>query len=149
MKSCRTLLGFDYGDKKIGVAVGQELTTSAHPLTTLYTVRGQPDWVAISRLLSHWRADALVVGLPLNLDDSEQRISQAARRFANRLWGRYQLPVYLADERLSSRGAAMLLRERRQAGATNKGKEESIDAVAAVLILDTFFSQAPEERIKL
>jgi len=110
MKPCRTLLGFDYGDKKIGVAVGQELTASAHPLTTLYALSGQPDWEAISHLISHWRADALIVGLPLNLDDSEQRISKAARRFANRLWGRYQLPVYLADERLSSRGAAMLLR---------------------------------------
>ena len=149
MKPCRTLLSFDYGEKKIGVAIGQELTASARPLTTLYSARGQPDWSAISRLIDHWRANALIVGLPLKMDDSEQRISQAARRFANRLRGRYQLPVYLADERLSSRGAAAILRERQLAGTPLSREGESIDAVAAVLILDTFFGQTPAERIKL
>ncbi len=137
MSGCRTLLAFDYGHKKIGVAVGQELTGAARPLVTLPARKGEPDWEAIGALLQQWRPAALVVGLPLHLDGSEQDTTHAARRFANRLRGRYHLPVYFADERLSSMAALQLLREQYQ---ERKGRSQGVDAVAAQLILETFFS---------
>ncbi len=137
MSGCRTLLAFDYGHKKIGVAVGQELTASARPLCTLSARHGDPDWTAIGELIQQWRPAALVVGLPLQLDGSEQDTTHAARRFANRLRGRYHLPVYFADERLSSMVALQVLRDQYP---ERKGRRQGVDAVAAQLILETFFS---------
>ncbi len=138
MSGSRTLLAFDYGHKKIGVAVGQEVTASARPLLTLASRDGRPDWAGISALLHQWRPQALVVGLPLQLNGEEQDTTQAARRFANRLRGRYHLPVYFADERMSSMAAQQLVRERSAAG---RGRPPGVDAVAAQLILETFFSE--------
>ncbi|MES9871243.1 MAG: Holliday junction resolvase RuvX, partial [Sedimenticola sp.] len=97
-----TLLGFDYGPSKIGVAVGQTLTGSATPLDTLRSVQEKPDWEGISRLIEEWKPEALVVGLPFNMDDTEAEIAPQARRFARQLEGRYHLPVHMADERLTS-----------------------------------------------
>jgi putative Holliday junction resolvase len=125
----RTLLGFDFGTKRIGVAVGQELTRTATALVTLNSRDGGPDWTAISRLIEEWQPAALVVGLPLNLDGSESESSRLARRFGNRLAGRYNLPVFTADERLSSSEAEALLAER---GRFDKA---DIDKLAAQLIL--------------
>lgn|SRR5690554_2677919 len=135
VRSSRTLLGFDYGDRKIGVAVGQELTRSSSPIGTLRSHGGRPDWEGITRLIEQWRPDALVVGVPLNMDGTEQPMTEAARRFARRLEGRYRLPVYAADERLSSIEAARLLRE------SGGGRRQGLDEVAAHVILQTFFSQ--------
>jgi putative Holliday junction resolvase len=125
----RTLLGFDFGTRRIGVAVGQELTRTATALTTLNSRDGGPDWAAITRLIEEWQPDALVVGLPLNLDGSESESSRLARRFGNRLAGRYNLPVFTADERLSSSEAETLLAEQ---GRFDKA---DIDRLAAQLIL--------------
>lgn len=98
----RTLLGFDYGQKRIGVAVGQQLTRSATPLTTIRARDGNPDWSTISRIIEEWKPDALVVGVPYHMDGSGQSMTDAARRFSRRLEGRYKLPVFPAEERLSS-----------------------------------------------
>ncbi|VAW78221.1 Putative pre-16S rRNA nuclease Yqg [hydrothermal vent metagenome] len=98
----QTLLGFDYGRKRIGVAVGQQLTCSASPLTTVSARDGKPDWPAISRLLDEWKPDALVVGIPYHMDGTEQDMTRAAQRFGRQLEGRYQLPVHHAEERLTS-----------------------------------------------
>ena len=101
-KPTQTLLGFDYGRKRIGVAVGQQLTCSATALTTVQAKDGKPDWSAISRLLEEWKPDALVVGIPYHMDGTEQDMTHAARRFGRQLEGRYKLPVHHAEERLTS-----------------------------------------------
>jgi putative Holliday junction resolvase len=129
-----TLLGFDYGPAKIGVAVGQTLTGTATPLTTLRAVKQRPDWAAIGRLIENWKPDRLVVGLPLNMDDSEAPVAAGARRFARQLEGRYRLPVTLVDERLTSRGA-------REAVGGRPKRIEELDALAAKLILETWLSE--------
>ena len=131
----RIFLGFDFGTKRIGVAVGQELTRSARALETLKSRDGGPDWAGISRLIEQWHPAALVLGLPLNLDGSDHEITRLARRFGNRLRGRYNLPVYTIDERLSSAEAETLLA---QQGRFDK---EAVDKVAAQVILQSWLEQ--------
>ena len=128
-----TLLGFDYGPRKIGVAVGQTVTNTATPLATLRSSRDQPDWEGIARLIAAWQPQALVVGLPFDLDDTEAQMAPQAKRFARRLHGRFRLPVHLADERLTSR-------EARQRVGGQIRKVEELDAVAAKLILETWLN---------
>jgi putative Holliday junction resolvase len=132
----RTLLGFDFGTRRIGVAVGQELTGNASPLVTLKAQNGAPDWTEVERLIRDWQPDAVVVGLPLNEDGSAHAITAGARRFGNRLHGRYQLPVYWIDERLSSAEATSRL-------ADNKIKtdRQNIDKVAAQIILESWLNR--------
>jgi putative Holliday junction resolvase len=98
-------LAFDFGLRRIGVAVGQTITGSAMPLDLVNAQDGAPDWVAIDRLVSEWKPDLLVVGLPYTMDGSEQEISSRARSFANDLEHRYPCPVHIVDERLSSHEA--------------------------------------------
>lgn len=128
------LLGFDFGPKKIGLATGQTITATATPLTTLRAVNHQPDWQGIARQIDEWQPDALVVGLPLEMDGGECPITPRVRRFARQLQGRFGLPVYLADERLTSREA----RERSQGRFK---RLEELDAVAAKLILETWMDE--------
>jgi putative Holliday junction resolvase len=101
----QTLLGFDFGMRRIGVAVGQRITRTASAVTTLAARDGQPDWSQVEQLLADWRPQAMVVGLPLALDGTHTDLTRAAERFARRLHGRFQLPVHLQDERLSSHAA--------------------------------------------
>jgi len=131
----KVLLGFDFGTKRIGVAVGQELSRTARALETLRSPDGGPDWGGISRLIEQWQPDALVLGLPLNLDGSDHEITRLARRFGNRLRGRYNLPVHTIDERLSSTEAETLLANQ---GRFNK---EDVDKVAAQVILQSWLEQ--------
>ena len=142
--AARTLLGFDYGLKRIGVAVGQELTGTASALTTVAARDGKPDWEAISRLIDEWQPDAVVVGLPLNMDGSDHELSRRARRFGNQLHGRYNLPAHFIDERLSSLEAEALLRGGSQAHRRALYKE-SIDKLAAQVILETWLSAPPPQ----
>jgi putative Holliday junction resolvase len=137
--SPRIVLGFDFGTRRIGVAVGQGLTRSASALVTLSNRNGAPDWEAIGRLIGQWQPAALVVGLPLNLDGSDHEITRLARRFGNRLRGRYNLPVYTMDERLSSAAAEALLAEQ---GRYDKA---DVDKVAAQLILQGWLEQQATE----
>jgi putative Holliday junction resolvase len=124
----QTLLGFDYGRKRIGVAVGLQLTQSATALATVRAREGKPDWQAISELISEWKPDALVVGIPYHMDGTEQDMTRAARRFCRQLEGRYGLPVHQVDERLTSYVA--------EATLTEIGKpKQGIDPLAARLIL--------------
>lgn len=101
----QTLLGFDHGQRRIGVAVGQSVSRTANALSTLSARDGQPDWAQLAALIDRWQPDALIVGLPLQLDGSHSDSTRAAERFARRLQGRFQLPVHLHDERLSSHAA--------------------------------------------
>ncbi len=123
----QTLLGFDYGRKRIGVAVGQQLTCSATALTTVQAKNGKPDWPAISRLLEEWKPDALVVGIPYHMDGTEQDMTHAARRFGRQLEGRYQLPVHHAEERLSSYVV--------ESGLNDATGKAAIDPLSAQVIL--------------
>lgn len=132
-----TLLGFDFGPRKIGIAVGQTITRSATPLTTLRSRDAQPDWARIQGLIRDWQPSALVVGLPFNMDDTEASGSEQARRFAEQLQARFALPVYLVDERLTSREARRQLAERERRPPTR----EAVDALAAALILETWLCE--------
>ncbi len=134
---CRTLLGFDFGRNRIGVAVGQEVTHTVTALLTLLGKNQKPDWAGISRLIEEWQPDLLVVGLPLQEDGGEQDMSKAARRFGNQLKGRYNLPVEMVDERYSSLEANMLLRENKVA-QVKKNAQQYNDHIAAQLILQSW-----------
>lgn len=130
------VLGFDFGTKRIGVAVGSAVSGQAQALTTLHH-RDGPDWDAIGRLVSEWRPQALVVGLPLMEDGREQPITGHARRFMGELGKHFGLPVHEADERFSSTEAWDRLRLQRATGTRRKrlAKGDS-DAMAAQVILE-------------
>jgi putative Holliday junction resolvase len=128
----KRLLGFDYGLKQIGVASGQTLTSSATGLTILKAVDGIPNWSQVEKLLTEWDPDLVVVGLPLNMDDSESELSGRARKFARRLQGRFAVEVEMVDERLTSREAKSMGREQGNQDLTK------IDHVAAALILQSW-----------
>lgn len=128
-----TLLAFDYGTQKIGVANGNSLLGTASPLTALTCKNTQPNWDEIAALISEWQPDTLVVGLPLNMDGSESESSQRARKFARRLQGRFGKKVYMVDERLSTREA----RERTGIQAADK----RVDSMAAVIIAEGFLNE--------
>jgi putative Holliday junction resolvase len=125
----QTLLGFDYGDRRIGIAVGQGVTRTATALCTVNSCNGTPDWDCVSALVEEWRPQALVVGLPCHADGSDSGMTRAARRFARQLEARYGLPVHTVDERLSSHAAGELQRRTAQGAITDK------DALAARIIL--------------
>jgi putative holliday junction resolvase len=135
----QTALGFDFGLKRIGMAVGQSVTGSASPLGVAAVRGGEPDWTAIGRLIAEWRPTTLVVGLPYNMDLSEQEMTGHARRFAEELAQRFPLTVHTVDERLSSREAEAQLKERRQQGRRRVSRED-IDGAAACVILESWFN---------
>ncbi|MGE9551659.1 Holliday junction resolvase RuvX [Erwinia amylovora] len=134
-----TLLAFDFGTKSIGVAIGQQLTGTARPLAALKAQDGTPDWNKIEALLKEWQPDRVVVGLPLNMDGTEQPLTARARKFANRLHGRFGVQVDLHDERLSTVEARADLFSRGGFRALNKG---SVDSLSAVIILESWFENA-------
>ena len=135
-----TLLAFDWGTQKIGVAVGQTLTRTATPLKELPARDGIPQWDMIEKLVAEWQPDAFVVGLPLNMDDTETEYTPRARKFGNRLNARFGLPWFGVDERLSSFDARKTIAANtRQTGVPPK-KGRLVDSVAAALILETWFS---------
>ncbi|GKW31784.1 Holliday junction resolvase RuvX [Pectobacterium versatile] len=132
----RTILAFDFGTKSIGVAIGQEITGTARALTSFKAQEGIPDWQKVEKLLSEWQPDLVVVGLPLNMDGTEQPLTARARKFANRLHGRFGIAIELHDERLSTVEARADLFERGGFKALDKG---SVDAASAVIILESWF----------
>ena len=135
----RTALGFDYGEKRIGVAVGQTVTRTASPLTTLPAKQGQPDWVVLGRLIAEWQPDCLVLGMPSTADGQPHPMAEPIARFGRRLGGRYNKPVHVVDERLSSYAAEDLARR------SGRG----LDAHAAQQILETWLNQQPPARSPL
>jgi len=131
-----TLLAFDFGTKSIGVAIGQRITGTARPLTAIKANDGTPDWTQFEKLLKEWQPELVVVGLPLNMDGTNQPLTDRARKFANRLHGRFGVKVELQDERLSTVEARAGLFERGGFRALNKG---SIDSASAMIILESYF----------
>lgn len=138
MSNLRLLLGFDYGTRQIGVAVGQMITGQARELCVLKAQNGVPDWQQIEALLKEWQPDALVVGLPLNMDGSPSEMSERAEKFARRLHGRYQLPVHIHDERLTTYEAKG---QRLAQGQRGGYRERPVDAIAAALLLQGWLEQ--------
>jgi len=135
----RTIIGFDFGKKYIGVAVGQEITGSASPLGSVKATDGIPHWDSLSVFLTEWQPDLVVVGLPLNMDGSEQQLTKDARKFGNRLAGRFGLKVEFQDERLTTADAKEQLFAR---GGFKNLKKDNIDAESARLIIESFFEQS-------
>jgi putative Holliday junction resolvase len=131
-----TALAFDYGLKHIGVAVGQSLTGSANPLSALKATDGVPNWDTIAALIREWQPQQLIIGLPLNMDGSHSELSQRAEKFSRRLHGRFNLPVHLADERLSSFEAKG---EIIQHSGSRNFRDNGVDSLAAVIILESWF----------
>jgi putative Holliday junction resolvase len=135
-----TYLAFDFGEKRIGTAVGDSITGQARPLATL-----TGGLEAALKLIAEWRPQALIVGLPLNEDGSEQAITTKTRAFVKQLEARGKLPVHLADERYSSRAADDVLRSARASGAMNRRvRKGDRDGLAAKIILEQWLANAQE-----
>lgn len=135
----RTLLGFDFGKKYIGIAVGQEITGSATPLGSVKANNGIPNWDNIEKYLKEWQPDLIVVGLPLNMDGSEQQLTLDARKFGNRIKGRFGMQVEFQDERLTTADAKEQLFAR---GGYRNLKKDNIDAESAKLIIESYFESS-------
>ncbi|MCQ9380068.1 Holliday junction resolvase RuvX [Methyloversatilis sp. XJ19-49] len=133
-----TVLAFDFGEKRIGVAVGECELRSASPLLTFDAETNDARWSAVGRLLDEWKPVALVVGLPLSLDGVPHDMTARAERFARQLEGRYRLPVVLQDERYTSAEADSQLRD--EGGVRDwRSRKQKLDAHAAQLILKDYF----------
>jgi putative Holliday junction resolvase len=136
-------MGFDFGMKRIGVAIGQIVTKTARPLDTIQAKEGEPNWHAITKLIKKWLPDTLVVGVPLNMDGTDQPMSQHARQFANALRERYQLPVHEIDERLTTKDAREQLFIK---GGYKALQDGQVDRIAAQLILQNWFAEKSGQR---
>jgi putative Holliday junction resolvase len=140
------VLAFDYGERRIGVAVGQTSLGTASPAGVL-AAHGRPDWPAIERCVREWGPTRLLVGVPYNMNGTETVLTAACRAFAAELAHRSSLPVELVDERLPSSAATSELREARRSGARSRRvRREDIDANAARLILESWLRRPRPER---
>lgn len=137
----QSVLGLDFGLKKTGLAVGQTLTQTASPLGILRMKQGRFLPFEFEKILDTWKPAALVIGIPLNMDGSPCSVTQAAEDFAQHLEALTQLPVYRVDERLTTKSAKQ---ERAEIAQLHKKKanQNSVDAYAAVLILENWLRQA-------
>jgi putative Holliday junction resolvase len=139
MTKTRTILAFDFGTKSIGSAVGQEVTGTAGPLKAFKANDGVPNWSDIEAILKEWNPDLIVVGLPLDLEGKAlEAITPRAKKFANRLHGRFGFPVELHDERLSTVEAKSELFE---FGGYKKLTKGNVDCQSAVIILESWFER--------
>lgn len=137
-----TLLGFDFGFRRIGVAVGQTATRTAGALVTI-AHNAQADWQAIELLMREWKPVALIVGLPLDMQGLETDMSRATRKFATELEERFGKQVYFADERLTSIAAGSEFAEARSQGRARKKDARKLDAMAAKIILENWLQSLP------
>lgn len=138
MSPSNTILGFDFGMKSIGVAIGNHLTGTARGLTAIAARDGIPNWESVAQLINEWQPDTLIVGLPLNMDGTEQPMTAAAKRFGNRLNNRFNIPVIWHDERLTTFEALD------QMGVRSKmhtSKRSDVDKLSAQIILQSWLEQ--------
>ena len=143
------VLGFDYGSRLLGVAVGNRFTGLARALAVVPMRDGEPDWLRLDALRQEWQPDTLVIGLPLTLEGQEQAASRGARRLAERLQARYALPVALIDERHSSQEAARRFAQARATGLKKRSDAAAIDAEAAAVILERWLAQPADATLSL
>ena len=132
----QTVLAFDFGTNSIGCAVGQSITGTAQGLPAFKAQDGIPNWDEIGKVINEWKPNVLVIGLPLNMDGTEQPLTQRAKKFANRLHGRFAIPIVLHDERLTTVEARSEIFSRGGYKALKKGK---VDSISACLILESWF----------
>ena len=135
-----TVLAFDFGETRIGVAVGDLGVRIAHPIATIAAEDNATRFAEIEKLIAEWRPGRFVVGLPMHADGTEHEVSRLARRFAHRLEGRFRIPAVLVDERLTSRAAESRLRE---SGVRARDIPAQLDAAAAREILEAWFNSEP------
>ena len=126
----KLIMGFDFGTKKIGVAVGQMVTATATPISIIRVEKGVPNWFMLEKLINQWKPERLVVGLPLNMDDSHSNMSRRALKFSSELENRFGIAVSNVDERLSTFEARQLYKSR----STENNQEELDDKVAALIL---------------
>lgn len=138
------MMAFDFGLKHIGVAIGQSLTKTATPLTSISAIDGIPRWTEMDTLIQAWKPIGIIVGIPLNMDDSEQLLTHCARKFIKRLQKRYHIPVDTVDERLSSWEAKNRLRlKKRDKPLLSKKQIQDINAMAAAILLEQWIHDNP------
>ena len=133
-----TVLGFDYGTKKMGIAAGQTITRTATGLETIPLKKSIPDWIRIDKLVQEWNPGRLILGLPLNRDGSEHKFTKKVQNFAKQLHQRYGLEVLFVDERLSSWEAKSKLKE---SGRIRDKQSSNVDTLAAQLILQNWLDE--------
>jgi putative Holliday junction resolvase len=133
-----TLLAFDFGTRRIGIAVGNTISASARPLSTIDDEKNDTRFAVIAALLQEWQPAALVVGLPCNEDGTPHEMTALCRRFANRLKGRFGLPTLLVDERYTSAAASAVLNDE---GIRGRKQKTLIDQYAAQQILQAYFDE--------
>lgn len=138
-------LGFDFGEKRIGVAVGQSGTCTANPLVAVRNINGRPEWDVIDALIQEWQPEALIVGLPLTEDGEIQRQTSLAKSFSKHLRRRFKLTVHLCDERYSSNEASRIIADNRKNQNRRRAKHEDSDTVAAALILEQWLNDSTRE----
>jgi putative holliday junction resolvase len=131
-----TILAFDFGEKRIGLAVGETLLKVAHPLTTITAEENDIKFAEIAHIIKEWRPSLLLVGLPTHMNGEPHALTQLSKKFAQRLEGRFNLPVSMIDERLSSAEASQNLQS---AGIKGIKQKAMLDAVAAQTILQSYF----------
>lgn len=143
------VLGLDFGMKYIGIAVGQSVTRTATPLTSIMATDGVPKWDDIQKLINEWKPSALILGIPLNMDGTEQPITFAARRFGDKLKNHFKLPLHLVDERLSTWEAKERIKERtlqEKGNSRSPGKPKQdfklVNAMAAAILVEQWLSSA-------
>ncbi|RYZ82251.1 MAG: Holliday junction resolvase RuvX [Moraxellaceae bacterium] len=137
--SPQIVMGFDFGTQKMGMACGNSLSNTAQPLAIFPMRDGIPDWDKLEKLIAQWQPNTCVVGLPLNMDDSESELSARARKFARRLRHRLNIPVWMVDERLTTREARNSLFSYQQQG---HGKKTNADSLAATMLIESWFREA-------
>lgn len=136
--NANTVLGFDYGEQRIGIAVGQTISDSATPLTTLSAVKQKPDWAQIEKIIHEWKPDLLIVGIPYYLDGSSSEMTRKAERFGRQLEGRFNIPVRTVNETLSSFEAEQELQKKVKISQHNK---QEIDKMSAAIIVQSWLEQ--------
>ncbi len=137
-ESITSVVGFDYGKKRIGLATGQTITHTATPCKTINQVDGNPDWSAIASEIKQWRPQALIVGMPYSTDGSENKMTKTVRQFCYELKKRYELPVIEINEALSSQHAEEILKETIK---INKQNKHEVDRMAAAVIVQRWLNQ--------
>ena len=148
MKLDGTVLGFDVGAKRIGVAVGSAFGSGARALAVIDVHGSTPDWSAIDKLNTEWRPDGMVVGDPMTLEGGDQPIRKRAHAFARELLARYGMPVVLVDERSSSVEAAQRFALDRAEGRRRRRDAAALDAVAAAVIIERWLA-APHDETRI
>ena len=135
------IIAFDFGLKRTGVAVGNTLTGSATPECTLLSKDQKPDWDGITHLFNEWKPEKIVVGMPIELDGSENPLAKFVQRFCNQIQGRYNIEVEQENEQFTSIEAARRLKQLRQSGRKKKITKDEVDKIAAAIILENWMQK--------